>query len=156
MYSVTLHTSASFETANEAVAHEVLNSMLECLVQMNVALMRSQRFPPLYSTHVRYRQEPLGDENWRDAAIVLRAGFGDCEDLAAYRVAELRVMHKVPARCIFRWRTFVVEGKSRVKLYHILVGVPHEGKMLIEDPSKRLGMPASAPERTMTNGLSLG
>ena len=65
MYSVALHTSASFETANEAVAHEVLNAMLECLVQMNVALMRSHRFPQLYSTHVRYRQEPLGDENWR-------------------------------------------------------------------------------------------
>ncbi|HRI72506.1 MAG TPA: hypothetical protein PK156_50065 [Polyangium sp.] len=156
MYSVTLHTSASFETANEAVAHEVLNSMLECLVQMNVALMRSSRFPPLYSTHVRYRQEPLGDENWRDAAIVLRDGFGDCEDLAAYRVAELRVTHKVPARCVFRWRTFLVDGKTRVKLYHILVGVPHGGKMLIEDPSKRLGMPAHAPERTMMNGLSLG
>lgn len=156
MYSVTLHTSASFETANEAVAHEVLGSMLECLVQLNVALMRSQRFPPLYTTHVRYRQEPLGQENWRDAAIILRDGFGDCEDLSAYRVAELRVMHKVPARCVFRWRTFVVEGKTRVKLYHILVGVPHEGKMLIEDPSKRLGMPAGAPERTMTSSLSLG
>jgi hypothetical protein len=156
MYSVTLQTSASFETANEAVAHEVLNSMLECLVQMNVAIMRAQRFPPLYTTHVRYRQEPLGQENWRDAAIVLRDGFGDCEDLAAYRVAELRVLHKVHARCVFRWRTFMIDGKTRVKLYHILVGVPHEGKMLIEDPSKRLGMPTHAPERTMTSSLSLG
>lgn len=156
MYSVTIHTSASFETANEVVAHEVLNALLECLVQLNVALMRSQKFPPLYTTRVRYRQEPLGQENWRDAALVLRDGFGDCEDLAAYRVAELRVMHQLPARCVFRWKMFVVGGKSRVKLYHILVGVPHNGKLLIEDPSKRLGMPVSAPERTMTSGLYLG
>lgn len=153
MYIVKLHTEASFDGPFAAVGHDVLKAMLECLVQVNVALMRSQPFPELYRTKVRYRQEPLGQENWRDAAIVLRTGFGDCEDLAAYRAAELRVRHNVPAVCVFRWKTLTVrqDGVERkVKLYHILVGVPHEGKLLIEDPSKRLGMPANAPEQSMT------
>lgn len=152
MYSVTLHTSASFETGNERVSHVVLEAFLECLVQINEALMRSRVFPDLYRTHVRYRQEPLGEENWRDAAIVLQTGFGDCEDLAAFRVAELRVKHKIPAKCVFRWKMFDVEtqaGPRRVKLYHILVGVWRDGRLLTEDPSKRLGMPSNAPEQTM-------
>lgn len=152
MYSVTIHTSASFEAGNEAVSNTALEALLECLVQINVVLMRASTFPDLYSTRVRYRQEPLGQENWRDAAIILRTGFGDCEDLAAYRVAELRVKHGIPARCVFRWKTFNIEtkvGPRRVKLYHILVGVQRDGQLLIEDPSKRLGMPESAPEQTM-------
>ena len=87
MYIVKLHTEASFEGPFAAVGHDVLKAMLECLVQINVALMQSRRFPELYETGIRYRQEPLGQENWRDAAIILQTGFGDCEDLAAYRVA---------------------------------------------------------------------
>jgi hypothetical protein len=152
MYSVTIHASASFEAGNEAVSNTVLEALLECLVQINVSLMRSQKFPDLYNTHVRYRQEPLGSENWRDAAIVLQSGFGDCEDLAAFRVAELRVKYGIQARCVFRWKTFVLDtkaGKRRVKLYHILVGIMKDGVLLIEDPSKRLGMPSNAPEQTM-------
>lgn len=153
MYRVTYHTSASFEPGNEAVSNKVLETMLECLVQINETLMRSRKFPDLYQTRVRYRQEPLGDENWRDCAIVLESGFGDCEDLAAFRVAELRVKHGIPARCVFRWKMLNVEtrdGPRQVKLYHILVGLQRGGELLIEDPSKRLGMPASAPEQTMT------
>ncbi len=152
MYNVNFQTSTSFELGNEAVAHKVLDTLLECLVQVNVALMSSRTFPDLYSTRVRYKQEPLGEENWRDAAIVLQSGYGDCEDLAAFRVAELRVKHRIPARCVFRWKTFTMTnetGRHRVKLYHILVGLQHGKTLLIEDPSKRLGMPSSASEQTM-------
>jgi Transglutaminase-like superfamily len=152
MYSVKFHTSTSFELGNEPVAHRVLDTLLECLVQVNMALMSSRPFPDLYSTRVRYRQEPLGEENWRDAAIILQSGYGDCEDLAAFRVAELRVKHRIPARCVFRWKTFTLtnqSGKHRVKLYHILVGLQQGKTMLLEDPSKRLGMPSTAPEQSM-------
>ena len=47
MYSVTFHASASFESGNEAVSNTVLEALLECLVQINVALMRAQKFPDL-------------------------------------------------------------------------------------------------------------
>lgn len=152
MYRVTFHTSASFDTGNEQVSNVVLEGLLECLVQINVALMQSRSFPDLYATRVRYKQEPLGEENWRDAAIVLSSGWGDCEDLAAYRVAELRVKHGLPAKCVFRWKTFNVQtstGSRKVKLYHILAGVWQGQQLLLEDPSKRLGMPSHAPEQTM-------
>lgn len=153
MYRVTYHTSASFEPGNETVSNKVLEILLEGLVRVNETLMRSRLFPDLYKTAVRYRQEPIGDENWRDASIVLESGFGDCEDLAAYRVAELRVKHNMSAQCVFRWKTLEIntrDGPRRVKLYHILVGLWRGGKLFIEDPSKRLGMPSSAPEQTMT------
>lgn len=79
-----------FPAAIEAVA--------EGLVLLNMVLMehadeRGVELPPLYSTDVRYRREPKGREWWESAADVLGVvtkRTGDCEDLAAFRAAELR------------------------------------------------------------------
>jgi len=59
---------------------------------------------------------------------VMRHRFGDCEDLSAWRVAELRLggVRAIP---------WVVQSGNR--LYHVQVRYP-DGT--IEDPSRRLGM----------------
>jgi hypothetical protein len=102
--------------------------------------------PKLYHTHVRYRVEPkrplvtvmgeqfFGLESWKSVPIVLADGFGDCEDLACWRAAELN-MEGIKARPF--WKVRVFPGK-RLRLYHIMVRYP-DGR--VEDPSKRLGMP---------------
>jgi hypothetical protein len=49
--------------------------------------------PPLYESGIVYRREPRGREWWESAADILGLVVdrsGDCEDLAAYRAAELR------------------------------------------------------------------
>ena len=47
--------------------------------------------PPLYSSGVYYKEDPPGEENWKDCLAVLKDGHGDCDRLVSYRVAELRV-----------------------------------------------------------------
>lgn len=109
-----------------------LRALLRALVETNMdQLRRHPRMPQLYGSGVRYQRE--GRERFSDAAATLRRGYGDCEDLAAWRVAELRNAGE-DARPAFRLRTFV----GGPPLYHVLVA---RGDGRIEDPSRRLGMP---------------
>jgi hypothetical protein len=96
-------------------------------VQLIEASRQGRPLPLLYSSGVRYRRE-RGTENWLGPVDVLRLGYGDCEDLVAWRVAELRE-HGTPAQpyCY----------PPRPGLVHCVVRMP-DGS--IEDPSKRLGM----------------
>jgi len=92
--------------------------------------------PDLYNSGVRYHQlvMPNGDDDdWQDIPTIRRFGYGDCEDLACWRVAELIVKYGIKAEPLVVWK----EGADGSELYHILVGRP-DG--IVEDPSKQLGM----------------
>jgi len=113
-------------------SEEVLGVLLRALSAANVAyLRRHPRTPALYEAGVRYRAEPFPREEWRGIAEVLRDRYGDCEDLACWRVAEL-VVRGVRAAPVFRHRQV-----RRLSVYHILVRHP-DGT--VEDPSALLGM----------------
>lgn len=86
---------------------------------------------PLYRSGVYYQAEPPGEEEWLDIPSLYKQGFGDCEDLACARVAELRCqgIAAVPA---IRHKKF-----GQLTLVHVLVLWP-DGT--VEDPSKLLGM----------------
>lgn len=106
----------------------MLEAALASIVSTSRQDIRHGRVPSLYGSGVRYRSEPDGEENWQTAAETLSRGFGDCEDLAAWRVAELQEQG-VAARV----RVLVM----RPGLWHVVVEHP-EG--WIEDPSAFLGM----------------
>lgn len=89
------------------------------------------RTPRLYDSHVIYREEKR-TENWNDIPTVLSKGWGDCEDLACWRIAE-HLINGVQALPYVTWR---VPSGSRT-IYHALVRLP-DGR--IEDPSRALGM----------------
>lgn len=72
---------------------------------------------------VRYVQEPRGQERWLTVPQVIMAGGGDCEDLAAWRAAEVPGAMAVPFR---------TDGGM-----HVVVQMP-DGT--VEDPSIVLGM----------------
>ncbi len=111
--------------------------------------------PPLYAAGVVYEEEAPGHEDWLDAPAVLRAGAADCEDLAAWRTAELRVAgYDVEPVIKWQWlpRDVMIRqgypahklpGKG-VWLVHCCVRWP-DGT--IEDPSKILGMGGNFTER---------
>jgi len=104
---------------------------LNALVAANVLwLRRNPGVPPLYATGVRYLAECCG-EVWRHAAAVLARGGGDCEDLSAFRVAQLQLLG-VPARIKLQTVGRMGEDLS----LHVLVAMPN-GQ--IEDPSDILG-----------------
>lgn len=77
---------------------EAIEAVAEGLTRLNVALMRfaderGVELPPLYGSGMVYRREPRGREWWEnaeDVASLSTKRSGDCEDLAAYRAAELR------------------------------------------------------------------
>ena len=111
--------------------------MLEALVKCNVLYLESHPMTPkLYASRVRYKQESAS-EDWRDIPTILKDGIGDCEDLASWRVAELR-MQGVAAKCYLRW---YINAGNGITLYHVIVRLP-DGSL--EDPSKKLGMKGRA------------
>jgi hypothetical protein len=103
---------------------------LALLTRLNVAALQRHRLPSLYRSGVRYVQERRGLDDWLQAPEVYRRRKGDCEDLGAWRAAELQLggepgafadCRPVPGRR--RWHTFVRRADGT-----------------IEDPSRILGM----------------
>jgi len=99
------------------------------LAAISLAQMAERHVPPLYGGRVRYMREPVGRERWQTAYETYQRGAGDCEDLAAYRVAELHRAGERKATIIVK-----VVGPN---LMHIMV---RRANGAIEDPSARLGM----------------
>lgn len=108
-----------------------LTRMLSTLVDVNVDYLKRYPMPPLYSSGVRYIGEQVGQEEWLAAPWVQARGGADCEDLCAWRVAELRIAGE-RANCV--WSKHVSADSI---LYHIRV---KRGNGSIEDPSLNLGM----------------
>lgn len=112
-----------------------IKPILEANVLVNQQYLRMHpQTPLLYQSGVRYQNEPAG-QGYEDFALIpaiLERGWGDCDDLAPYRVAELRERFGEAATIRIEWK------KTRNgKLYHILV---RRGDGRIEDPSRMLGM----------------
>jgi hypothetical protein len=112
-----------------------LKVLLSALVNINLGWLEGYHVPYLYDSGIRYQQEAPGQEDWQDIPTCLALGYGDCEDLACYRVAELRY-HGINATPMLRHRVQRIRGQD-IHVYHVLVAHP-DGS--IEDPSKALGM----------------
>ncbi len=114
---------------------EAIEAVAEGLVRLNVALMRfaderGVQLPPLYESGITYRREPRGREWWEsaeDVAALANKRSGDCEDLAAYRAAELRYWDGEMARVVIR--------RTARGTFHAVV---ERGDGSIEDPSRIL------------------
>ena len=101
------------------------------LVRVNQEIIRRKKFKPLYKAGVRYVRDVkmAGEpEDWQNIEQLYRRGKGDCEDITAARVAELRSLG-IDAQPYVK-RT----GPTK---FHALVLMP-SGKF--EDPSRKLGM----------------
>lgn len=110
-----------------------IKPILDALVGINRLYIRAHHVPPLYRSGVRYLQEPEDGRPEEFAAIpkVLARGWGDCDDLAPWRVAELQEAGE-KAKIRITWR----RGR-RGKTFHVVV---RRGDGRIEDPSRLLGM----------------
>lgn len=118
-----------------------LETMFEAITTINMAWMLAHKPPKLYASGVRYRKDPTrGDigEIWCDAPTILKQGFDDCEGLASFLAAEMRLgpnsetSEAVPAACV-RLKTTRYPG-----LLHAVVFDPQTNRIF--DPSRRLGM----------------
>ncbi len=112
-----------------------VQAALDCFTILAAYDIRRHQLPPVYKAGVRYRREKCVDvecsqrfEDWQVPSVVMQLGWGDCEDLAAWRAAELRLQGE-KARAVPR--------SVRPGLVHIVV---RRGNGKIEDPSRILGM----------------
>jgi hypothetical protein len=119
------HAAPRVHIPTSALAYE---AAVEGLARLDTQLLRVTRLPSIYRSGVRYKREP--SDVWRHVIDVQRSGWGDCEDLAAARVAELRVSGEDPG-------AYVHVYQSAPRRYHAVVA-RHDGS--IEDPSWILGM----------------
>ena len=134
----------------------IANCILEGVVWNNRYLLRRfpGRFPPLYESGVRFRAEPwasmpapvLGPggmrqmgpiEQFTPYVTLLNRRWGDCAQLCAQRVAELREAGEDDAALRYYCRSDGVEPNRR-RWYHVEVRRGAAGGHEIEDPSRRL------------------
>lgn len=142
---------------------KLAHGILEQVVEANCDLLRTFNWiPPLSKSGVVFRDEPWaigeqrlpgGLEQFTHLGEVLRRRWGDCAQLCAWRVAELRVggwrvpespngeksslRYYVRTRCPF-CPAHCYDGShpNRMRNYH--VEVRREKAPFIEDPSRRL------------------
>ena len=113
----------------------VVRDLLEVLCRHNGRLLAERPRPKrLLESPVRYQRESENEERWRDIGVVLREGYGDCEDLSCALVAELRAAGK-PAEPLLERR----RRRDGRPVYHVTVLT----KDRVLDPSIALG--ARAP-----------
>lgn len=107
-----------------------LQALVEVVEGLNVDFLRANpRTPWLYRSGVRYAPElPEERETFATIPAVLERRTGDCDDLAPWRSAELRVRCGVPAKAVVL--------QIRPGLWHVVVRVGN----VFEDPSRALGM----------------
>lgn len=128
----------SFEWMPDADKVGVLVHLLEGLIAANVFILNNEpSIPWLYDSGVRYVLQPPPDR-WQDIEQTLAIKQGECEDLGAWRVAELRVRTGEFATPRITWMyDNSIPGKVRV-VYHVQV-FRGDG-VTVEDPSEKLGM----------------
>jgi hypothetical protein len=112
---------------------ECLEALAAGLVELNIAQLAQAEVagvdcPSIYDCGAIYRREPRGAERWQSIAEMMqrRPPAGDCEDLAAWRVAEL-------ARAGEDARVRIV--RTSRGSYHAIV---ERGDGSTEDPSREL------------------
>jgi hypothetical protein len=172
-------TDAFASPATNAYSERVLASLLWALIFANESWMITHDFPPLYQSGIRWEAEkPLGvsackggngQERFLGVQQIINDGVADCEDLASWRVSELRLGRAKgamkfgmpprpghpPATVIpTPWPMQIAPGGvnalpafykrqtgPRSWLYHIVVAwMLPGGRMLLEDPSRVCGM----------------
>lgn len=101
--------------------------------EIREALQRGAPLPAIYASGVVYRREPPPLEEWTTPEETIRRGWGDCEDLAIWRAAELQESGEDPD-------AIVAIKRSAGAVWHAQV---RRGSGEIEDPSLKLGMKAS-------------
>lgn len=108
----------------------------------NLVMLRDRRhrIPALYASGVRWKREPVPPaplvrvEGFDDPVTCLRRGWGDCDDLAPWRSAELVIASGTGDD----WRYIPVAIPTRAGA-HVVVYDRAEQRVC-DDPSVRLGM----------------
>jgi len=127
---------------------DIYAAALEGLARVDqLILMKDPSIPPLYASGVQWKA--IKHDEWRRANQIAVCGWGDCEGLSCWRVAELRNYGEDPGAVVGVYHT-------GPKKYHAVVV---RGDDSIEDPSvalgmrPRIGMPQTREQMNVINGF---
>ena len=127
----------SFDAMGPVDRARVIAALVEALVTVNRAYLRANpQTPLLYASGVRFLREPDGVDEWQDIPRTMALGSGDCEDLASWRIAELRERGEAARVLVLTFQERRPIGD--VTEFHIMVERADGAR---EDPSRLLGMP---------------
>lgn len=116
------------------LARQAIEAAVETLARANVAyLAQHPKTPSFARAPIRYQREKKvsGGERWQTIPEILKTGHGDCEDLAAWVIAEARIKG-------IKAKPFVTGRRGK---WHIRVKMRlRPKKVLIYDPSREKGM----------------
>lgn len=75
---------------NKDLSH-AMQWVIMALAEAWAEALQEKPLPKLYSTKTKYRPEPLGAlcEEWVDPYTTHKRGYGDCDDLVIWRLAEI-------------------------------------------------------------------
>jgi hypothetical protein len=84
---------------DEHLSPEVVDPVLEAVTRLNESLIRSGQTPTateLIEAGAIWRPENMGDEHFDHGATIAARGWGDCDDWAPLRAAEMRATGEDP------------------------------------------------------------
>lgn len=118
---------------------EAVRALTEEIARENeVALRSDPRVPRLYKSGVFYKMRLAEGLTFVDLYEVIRKGYGHCQHLVGWRVAELRARDgELDAKPAVRWRH---DKRKKRMIFHVVVRRADGSE---ECPSKRLGMGSS-------------
>ena len=117
----------------EHVSSDVINAALEATTRLDEKLIRQGAVPTFKRAkdRVRWQPEPPGDEHFDHAGVVMKRGWGDCDDLACWHAASLRMTGQDRG-------AHAIVKQVGPKRWHAVV---RRSDGHIEDPSRAAGMP---------------
>jgi hypothetical protein len=123
----------SFESLRGAARIDLIRMLVKVLIVADrLHLQAHPTTPKLYAAGIRYLREGPDSENYQNIPRTLELKTGDCEDLAAWRIAELQEEGEDVHLVIREYD----EPQDETD-YHLLVG---RADGSVEDPSAILGM----------------
>jgi hypothetical protein len=118
-------------SVNEAAQVAALEKLCDVAVDLNVIYLREHpETPQLYSTGILYRLETSRSEDVYTIPFILERGRADCDGLACWRAAEIRLL-RGPSRWHSRVRLQRASQDPRERDYHAVVTT----RTGFEDPS---------------------
>lgn len=114
------------------ISRPVLDAALEATTRLNESMIKEGSVPTFRKAveRVNWRPEPPGDEHFDHAGVVLGRGWGDCDDLAPWHAASLRVTGEDRG-------AHAIVKRSGPKRWHAIV---RRSNGSIDDPSREAGM----------------
>lgn len=118
------------------VSAPILDAALEATTRLDQSLLKSGELEPfdMAAPGVRWRPEPPGDEHFDHGLMVQGRGWGDCDDLAPWHAASLRVTGKDRGAKAFvkpsgpgRWHALVRRSDGRIEDPSLAAGMPGRG-----------------------------